>query len=121
MRSIVLHIDDDVCATNGKDPQAQKLIEVAKTYGRVETLDSALASERARSQGIIDGLTAQLEAIKEFGVTPEELKVLKALREKSKNESVAYESALKKRDDQLEAIKVENENRAAAIKAMFGL
>lgn len=121
MRSIVVHILDDVCAKNGRDPEATKLIEIAKTFGSVETLDSALAAERAKSQATINNLMAQNEQIKEYEVTPEELAVLRAMREKSKKESEQYTAAIKQRDDQLEAIRVENENRAATIKALYGL
>lgn len=120
-RSIVIHIDEATCARNGRDPSATKLVEVAKTFGTVETLDSALAAERAKSQATINSLMAQNEEIKEYEVTPAELAVLKAMREKSKKESEQYEAAIKQRDDQLEAIRVENENRAATIRALYGL
>lgn len=120
MKAIVVTIMDDVCAKNGRDPQGTKLIEIAKTFGSVESLESVLSAERAKSQSIIDGLTAQLESIKEQKVTPEELKVLKAIREKSVAEKAESEAIIASRDAQLKAIQVENENRAAKIKAIYG-
>ena len=120
-RSIVVYIDEATCAKYERDPNAAKLIEIAKTFGTVETLDSVLAADRAKSQATINSLLTQNEEIKEFAVTPEELTVLKAMREKSKKESEQYTAAIKQRDDQLEAIRVENENRAATIRALYGL
>lgn len=120
-RSIVVHIDEATCAKYERDPSAVKLVEIAKTFGTVETLDSVLAADRAKNQATINNLVAQNEEIKEYAVTPEELVVLKAMREKSKKESEQYIAAIKQRDDQLEAIRVENENRAATIRALYGL
>lgn len=131
MKSIVVHIREDVCAQNGRDPEAVKLIEVARTFGTVETLDSAMAAERSKQQTVFNNLTAQYEAdlaekeakikaIEEFNVTPEELEVLRAIRAKSASEAVQYKKEIHTRDEQLRAIQVENENRAAAIKAMYG-
>ena len=121
MKSIVVHVSDDVCAKNGRDPEATKLIEIARTFGSVETLESALAADRAKSQVVINNLTEQLEAIKENEVTPAELELLRAIRKKAAKEAEQYQADIKQRDDQLKAIQVENENRAAAIRTMFGL
>ena len=120
MKSIVVNIMDDVCAKNGRDPEGTKLIEIAKTFGSVESLDSVMAAEREKSQQVINSLTAQLESIKEQKVTPEELKVLRVVRDKSAAERSELDAAIASRDAQLKAIQVENENRAAKIKAIYG-
>lgn len=131
MKDIVIHVKEDVCATYNRDPEATKLIEIAREFGTVETLDSALSAERAKHQAVLTSLRAvhetkvreleeKLHAIEEKAVTVEELEVLRALRRKAALEATAYEEALKSRDEQLIAVTVENENRAASIKALFG-
>ena len=90
MKDFVVHVSEDVCVKNGRDPDAAKLIEIAKTFGSVEPLDSALAAERAKNQVVINNLTAQIDLIKEQEVTPEELEVLRALRKKSEKEGKVY-------------------------------
>lgn len=120
MKSIVVHIDEATCTKNNRDPNATKLIEIARTFGTVESLDCVLASERAKSQAVISDLTAQNERIKEFEVTPDELEYLRFIRAMKKKDSELYQAEITKRDDQLKAIQIENENRAAAIKAMYG-
>ncbi len=121
MKTIVITILDDVCAANGKDPEATNLIEVAKSYGKVEYWESAVATERTKYQSIINNLTAQLDAISENNVSPTELEVLKAVRKKANVESSAYEQAIAERDAQLKAVQLESENRATQIKAILGL
>lgn len=128
---IVIHVRPDICAAHGRDPQATKLIDLAKTFGTVESLDNALAKERSEHQLVVNNLTAQYDAaiaekdakikkIEEYEVTPAELVVLKAIREKSAAEAAEFKTEITTRDNQLKAIQLENENRAAAIKAMYG-
>lgn len=130
MKDIVIHIREDICARNERDPEATKLLEVAKQYGSVETLDSALASERAEHQAVIrnlstqydsqiDALKAEMEHIKEFKVTEEELKILRVVRAKSAIEASNYEEAIRSRDEQLKEIRLENEDRNAKIIALL--
>ena len=120
MKKIVVTIMDDVCAKNGRDPEGTALIEAAKSFGKVETLDSAFAAERAETAMIIKNLREQLEAIGEHAVTDEELKILRAIRQKSALEATEYEATIAERDAQLQAIKTESENRVAQIKAIYG-
>ena len=131
MKDIVVHILDSVCATNNRDPDATALIEAAKTFGTVETLENALASERAKAQAEINklnvqhaaelnALRSQLAAIQERSVTDAELEILRVIRKKSEAESAEYISEIKRRDDHLNAVKIESENRAAQIKAILG-
>lgn len=131
MKDIVVHILDSVCATNNRDPEAGALIEAAKTFGTVETLEQALAQERSKAQAEIARLTAQhaaeveslkakLAAIEERGVTDAEMELLKAIRKKAEMESVAFHAEIKRRDEQLSAIAAECEARKQQIKALYG-
>ena len=130
-KSFVVHVREDIAKANGRDPEATKLMDLARTFGTVESLDSALSAERAKHQAVITNLNAQYEAeiaekdayiasIEEKAVTDAELKVLRVMREKEAAEKAGYESEIATRDEQLKAIQIENENRAAAIKAMYG-
>ena len=131
MKSFVVHVQDSVCAANGRDPEAIALIEAARTFGTVETLDAALSTQKAKYEAeilrltnqhnaIVDGLNAKLATIEEKGVTADELEVLRVIRAKSVKEAEGYQATIAERDGQLNAIKLESENRAAQIAAMFG-
>lgn len=121
MKKIVITIQDDVCAKNGRDPEATALIEAARSFGKVESWETAIAAEKATYQAVINNLRTEMEAISENGVTAEELEVLRVLRRKSANETAHYEAIISERDAQLRTIQAENENRAAQIKSILGL
>lgn len=132
MKDIVIHVQDSVCAKNHRDPEASALIEAAKSFGTVETLDQALAQERAKAQAEIANLTAQhekektdllnqLAAIEECRVTPAELEVLRVLRKKSDSEAAEFKIEIQRRDDQLAAVIAEGEARRQQIKSMYDL
>lgn len=131
MKSIVVNIQDSVCAQNNRDPEATALIEAARQFGTVETLDSAIARVRAQyeteiakltaqHQATVDELSAKLAVIEEKGVTADELEILKVLRAKSAKEAAGYEATIAERDSLLNSMRLESENRAAQIAAMFG-
>ena len=131
MKSFVVHVQDSVCAQNNRDPEATTLIEAARSFGTVETLDAALASQKAKYEAeitrlnnqhnaIVDGLKATLATIEEKGVTADELEVLHVIRAKATKEAEGYQATIAERDNQLNAVKLEAENRAAQIAAMFG-
>lgn len=131
MKSFVVHVQDSVCAQNNRDPEATTLIEAARSFGTVETLDSALATQKAKYEAeiarlnnqhnaIVDGLNAKLALIEENGVTADELEVLRVLRAKSNKEAEGYKATIAERDNLLNSMKLESENRAAQIAAMFG-
>jgi hypothetical protein len=121
MKKIVITIQDDVCVKNGRDPEATALIEAAKSFGKVESWDSAILAEKTQYQASLDNIRKNLESIKDFGVTEAELEVLKVLRKKSAAEAAAFEKTIADRDAQLNAIKVESENRVAQIRAIYGI
>lgn len=131
MKSFVVHVQDSVCAQNNRDPEATSLIEAARSFGAVESLDAALSTQKskyemeiaklkAQHEAIVDGLNARLAAIEEKGVTAEELEVLRVIRAKSDREAEGYKATIAERDNMLNAWKLESENRAAQIAAMFG-
>jgi glucose-6-phosphate isomerase len=132
MKDIVVHVSDAVCAANQRDPEATALIEAAKSFGTVETLENALAAERAKAQAEINRLTAQhnaevdalrakLAAIEERAVTDAELEILKVIRKKADMESAQFQGEIKRRDEQLAAIVAEQEARKQQIRALYGL
>lgn len=132
MKDIVVHVSDSICAANQRDPEATALIEAARTFGTVETLENALASERAKAQAEINRLTAQhnaevdalrakLAAIEERAVTDAELEILRSVRKKAEIESAQFQNEIKVRDDQLSAIVAEQEARKQQIRALYGL
>jgi hypothetical protein len=131
MKSFVVHVQDSVCAQNNRDPEAASLIEAARSFGTVETLDAALSAQKSKyeieiaklktqHEAIVDELNAKLTLIEEKGVTAEELEVLRVIRAKSDREAEGYKATIAERDNMLNAWKLESENRAAQIAAMFG-
>ena len=132
MKDIVVHVSDAVCAANQRDPEATALIEAAKSFGTVETLEHALAAERAKAQAEINRLTAQhnaevdalrakLASIEERAVTDAELEILRSVRKKAEIESAQFQNEIKSRDDQLSAIVAECEARKQQIRALYDL
>ena len=132
MKDLVIHIREDVCKAHNRDPEATALIEAARTFGTVETLENALASEKAKWQANLNNLSAQHEvevkelkariaAIEENAVTPAELEILRGIRKKAAAESEEYVKAINARDEQFQALMLENDARKEQIKALFGL
>ena len=120
MKTIVVTIREDICALNQRDPSGASLIEAAKSFGTVIPWEEAIASVKAESQKTIDGLTTQLELIKENEVTPAELEILRALRKKAATEGRSYEDEISKLKGQLEQVVAESASRAEKIKAILG-
>ena len=121
MKTIVLTIKDDICAKNGKDPEGTALIDVARTYGTVESGDAFLATERAKYESTIRALTAQIDSIKENEVTVEELELLRAIRKKSAGEISAYEAELSSLKAQLQKVAADSEEKARQIRTILGV
>lgn len=132
MKDIVIRIREDVCKAHNRDPEATTLIEAARTFGTVETLENALASEKAKWQANLNNLIAQHEAevkelnvriaaIEENAVTPAELELLRVIRKKSAAEAEEFTKAIAARDEQFQALMLENDARKAQIKTLFGL
>lgn len=131
MKSIVVHISESVCKAHNRNPDGHALIEAGRTFGTVESFESAMAAEKTKWQTEFNQMKAQyedevkqlktkLETIEEKGVTDEELAILKLIRAKSAKEAAGYETEIKRRDDHLATIVAETDNWKQQIKAMFG-
>lgn len=89
MKKIVFTILENVCAENGKPYDAVDLLNTMKKYGTVESYDDILRREKAEEQKVIDGLTAQLNAVKDLNLTNDEICLVNAYRTcKAENERV---------------------------------
>lgn len=108
MEKYVLTVLENVCAENGKPYDAIDLINAMKKYGTVEKYEEVEKRAVAESQKVIDGLTTQLSAIKEFNLTNDEIGMLRAYRQhKAENERV------------LKAEKEVSDNKLAEMEKVF--
>lgn len=120
MKKVVLTIKEDICQRNNKDVNATELLSVMSHYGVVEDYEAATTKDRAESQSIIDGLTAQLNAIKEQELTIDEIKMVKSYRENKSSVVSEYVAEAEQYKSQLQAVKNEHEQRVAKLKAILG-
>lgn len=81
MKKVVFTVKDDVCARNGKDPNATELFTVMGHYGTIESYDTIIARATAEQNAIINGLNQKISVMEENSVTDLELPALKALRD----------------------------------------
>ena len=121
MKKYVFTMKEDVCEAHGKDAAKQaELLSVMSHYGTVEDYESVITPVKAEYQGVVDNLTAQLTAIKEQELTVDEIKIVKAYRENKTSVVSEYIAEADKYKSQLEAVKNENEQRVAKLKAILG-
>jgi hypothetical protein len=121
MKKYVFTMKEDVCEAHGKDAAKQsELLAVMAHYGTVEDYERVIAPVQAEYQGVVDNLTAQLTAIKEQELTVDEIKIVKAYRENKTSVVSEYIAEADKYKSQLEAVKNENEQRVAKLKAILG-
>lgn len=121
MKKYVFTMKEDVCEAHGKDTAKQtELLNVMTHYGTVEDYDKVIAPVQAEYQGVVDNLTAQLNAIKEQELTVDEIKIVKSYRENKASVVNEYIAEADKYKAQLEAVKTENEQRVAKLKAILG-
>lgn len=119
MKSLVITVLDDVCAKNNKDPEATQLIEVARSYGKVEPLEVVVEEIKKSYQQTIDNLTAQLDAIKAHNLTPDELALLGAYRNCKASISGQFIARIGELENKLEAVNAEFEVTSADIIALL--
>ena len=119
MKKYVFTIKDDVCAANGKDVEATELLAKMKLWGDVEDYDRAVAAVRSEYQATIDGLNAQLTAIKNQELTADEIDLLNAYRACKKVNGDKYEARIAALESQLDDISAENQKRLAQIAAIL--
>lgn len=81
MKKFIVTIEDDVCLKNGKTEVMQAdLVRKIGEYGTVEDYSTHIAKHDAVWQTKLDNMTAQYNAIAEYGVNDVELAVLKSHR-----------------------------------------
>lgn len=121
MKKYVFTMKEDVCEANQKTADQQiKILDKLREYGTVEDYDKVIAPVQAEYQGVVDNLTTQLNAIKEQELTVDEIKIVKAYRENKSAVVSEYIAEADKYKSQLEAVKTENEQRVAKLKAILG-
>ena len=106
MKKVVLTIREDICQRYEKDVNATDLLSVMSHYGTVEDYDSVINKERVESQATIDGLTSQLNLIKEQELTDDEFSIVRAYRlakntvvSKFVSENESLKDSLRKADE----------------------
>lgn len=106
-------VKEDIMAANNKTPaQLTELLGVLAHYGSLVDYDADRRAENADFQSTIDGLKAQLDAIKEQKLTVDEIEIIKAYRvqigkhDADKDKVIAeYQTAVAKLEDTLSQFK----------------
>lgn len=119
MKKYVFTIKDDVCAANGKDIEATELLAKMRLWGDVEDYEKATAAERAEYQATIDGLTAQLAAIKSQELTDDEIVLLNSYRACKKTTGDAFQTRIDALEHQLEEISTGYQKKIEQISALI--
>lgn len=119
MKKYVFTIKDDVCAANGKPPEATELIEKMKLWGDVEDYEKVVASVRTEYQVVADNLTAQLNAIKEQGLTDDEISLLNSYRACKKLNSDKYQARIDVLENKIAETIEAYEKKAAQFRAIL--
>ena len=106
-------VKEEVMAAHNKTlAQLQELLGVLAHYGVVVDYEADRRAENAEYQASIDGLKAQLEAIKEQKLTADEIEIIKAYRvqvlkhDEEKDKVITeYHSTIAKLEDTLTKFK----------------
>lgn len=113
-------VKEEVMSANDKTlPQLQELLKVLSHYGVVADYEADRKVENAEYQATIDGIKAQLEAIKEQKLTHDEIEIIKAYRlqvakhDADKDKIIGeYKTAVAKLEDTLSQFKNKLRNMA---------
>ena len=81
MKKVVFTVKDDVCARNGKDPNATDLFAVMGHYGTIESYDTVISKIAAEQSSIIAGLNQKIATMEQSSASELELPVLRAIRD----------------------------------------
>lgn len=113
MKKVVFTVKDDVCARNGKDPNATDLFAVMGHYGTIESYDSVIAKVAAEQNSIIVGLNQKISSMEQSSAAEVELPVLRAIRDLVdasvsivKDENAQLKESLKKADEKAKNLSV---------------
>lgn len=120
MKKVVLTIRDEVCTQNGKDVNAKELLEVMTHWGTVEDFDDVVKGLKSEYQTAIDGIAAQLAAIKDQHLTQDEFAIVDAYRKQRAANEAKLNAKIDEYAHQLTCVKTENENMIAKIRAVLG-
>lgn len=113
MKKVVFTVKDDVCARNGKDPNATELFAVMGHYGTIESYDAVIAKAAAEQNSIINGLNQKIAAMEQSSATEIELPVLRAIRDVVdasvnvvRDENVQLKESLRKADEKAKNLSI---------------
>lgn len=113
MKKVVFTVKDDVCARNGKDPNATDLFAVMGHYGTIESYDTVIAKVSAEQNSIIVGLNQKISSMEQSSAAEVELPVLRAIRDLVdasvsivKDENAQLKESLKKADEKAKNLSV---------------
>ncbi len=120
MKKYVFTVMEDICVANGKDVAATELIRTMNTYGKVEDYDTVVAGVKAEYQSANDALVAKYNEIADQKLTVDEIAIINEYRKQKASIVQASEAKAKNLENQLTAIKNENENRNRQILALLG-
>lgn len=111
MEKYVLTIDEATCSKNNKDVRATELLTVMAHYGTVERYEVVEAKILAEHQKVNADLHAQLNAIKEQELTPDEIAMVKEYR---RNKQTVVAECEAKITAMAETLRIGNEKLAQA-------
>lgn len=113
MKKVVFTVKDDVCARNGKDPNATDLFAVMGHYGTIESYDTVIAKVSAEQNSIIVGLNQKISSMEQSSAAEVELPVLRAIRDLVdasvsivKDENAQLKESLKKADEKAKNLSI---------------
>lgn len=113
MKKVVFTVKDDVCARNGKDPNATDLFAVMGHYGTIESYDTVIAKVSAEQNSIIVGLNQKISSMEQSSAAEIELPVLRAIRDLVdasvsivKDENAQLKESLKKADEKAKNLSI---------------
>ena len=121
MEKIVITFKEDIMAQHQKSvPQKEELIKLLYKYGSVEDYENSVSKLKSEYQGTIDNLNAQYKAIADQNLSENEIKLVKLLRDILVLEGKDYLDRIALLEKTLTDVRIENQNRAKQIIAMFG-
>lgn len=121
MKQYTLTIKDDICAANGKDPEATELLAKMKLWGEVTDFERSVAAVRAEYQGVINNLTAQVAAIKAQELTEDEIALLNSYRACKKSTGDQFQARINALEQQLDEISTGYQRKIAQISELLNL
>lgn len=121
MEKIVVTFKEDIMAQHQKSANQKKdLIDLLHKYGSVEDYEGSVSKIRVEYQATIDNLNAQYKAIADQNLTPNEIRLVKLLREVLVAEGKDYLERIALLEKTLNDVRTENQNRAKQIIDMLG-